>query len=65
MNSKNKKEGMFLDVCFKSYLVDVSLNFWWVDTGESIHVVNLLQGFVKKWRLKQDEVDLFIGNGKE
>lgn len=37
-------------------------NSWWIDTGTSIHLTNLLQGFVKKQMPNQEEVDLFLGN---
>lgn len=43
MINKNKQEGILLaHVCFEYLLVDVWFKSWWIDTGGSIHVTNLL-----------------------
>lgn len=66
MNSKIKQEGISLPhVCFESLLVDNPLNSYWIDTGVSIDVMDLLKGFTKKRKPNQDEIDLFVGNGEK
>lgn len=47
MNNKNKQEGKSLaHVCFKSHLVDVSSKSWRNDISTSIHITNLLHGWI-------------------
>ena len=45
--------------------MDVSLNFWWIDIGASIHVTNSLQGFKNKRRPNDGEVVVYLGNGEK
>lgn len=43
MNNQNKQEGISLaHACPESHRVDVRLNYWWIDIGESILVRNSL-----------------------
>ena len=60
---KNSADTSLALVCFKSSLVDVLLNSWWIDSGASIHIANSLQGFISKRRPNENEVSLCVGNG--
>jgi hypothetical protein len=49
----------------ESFLVDIPLNMWWVDTGASVHITNSLQGFLSVRMLQKGERKLKIANGLE
>ena len=40
----DKKGTQFYFVCYKSNMVNVNHNTWWIDSGSTIHVSNTLQG---------------------
>ena len=37
-----KKGNPFVKVCLESNIIDVPTNSWWLDTGATIHVTNLM-----------------------
>jgi len=49
----------------ETFLVDVPLNAWWVDTGASVHITNSLQGFHSVRMLQRGERKLKVANGLE
>ena len=63
---RNLKIGNDLNsmIC-ETFLVDVPLNTWWVDTGASVHITNSLQGFHSVRMLQRGERKLKVANGLE
>ena len=59
------KRKVKLKVFYESYLVDIPPNFWWIDTGASIHIMNSLQGYLTSKRLSKGERTITLGNGTE
>jgi hypothetical protein len=49
----------------ESLYVNFSLNTWWINSGATVHVYNLLQGFVMKTSTRKEEQSLKVADGKE
>ncbi|KAM1088384.1 hypothetical protein ACFX19_016501 [Malus domestica] len=48
-------------VCEESNLIEIPANSWWFDTGASVHITNLLQGF--KQQKQSNSYNVFVGEG--
>ena len=57
---KKGKPSVF--VCFKSNLVEVPYNTWWIDSGYTTHVSNTMQGFLMIQTINPNEKFVFMGN---
>ena len=58
-----EKRGIhFVSVCFESNLIEVSSNTWWLDTGATSHVSNVMQGYLNFHQMPESESFLFMGN---
>ncbi|XP_070017428.1 uncharacterized protein [Nicotiana sylvestris] len=60
---KKKSGNLLAFVYFETSLVHVPLNSWWLDSGATVHVTNDLQDLVSRWKLKEDEASVVVGNG--
>jgi hypothetical protein len=49
----------------ESLYVNFSQNTWWIDSGATVHVCNLLQGFVMKTSTRKGKQSLKVVDGKE
>ena len=49
-------------VCFESNLAEVPSNTWWIDSGCTTHVTNVMQGFLTTQTIKPNEKFVFMGN---
>ena len=49
-------------VCFESYLVEVPNNTWWLDSGCTTHVSNIMQGFLSIQTTRPNEKFVLMGN---
>lgn len=63
LENKRKTGNSHVLACFKSTLVDVPPNSWWLDSGTSIHITNSLQGLINKRKPTKGEVNVYVGNG--
>ncbi|RVW93925.1 Retrovirus-related Pol polyprotein from transposon TNT 1-94 [Vitis vinifera] len=58
-----EKRGINLSfVCYESNLAEVPSNTWWIDSGATTHVTNLMQGFLTTRKPKESEKSLYMGN---
>ena len=57
-----KKGEYYARVCFESNLTEVPHNTWWIDSGCTTHVSNMMQGFLSTRTIKPNEKFVFIGN---
>ena len=48
---------------FESNLTEVPSNTWWIDSGSTVHVSNLMQSFLTIQTLNQNESFIVVGNG--
>jgi hypothetical protein len=59
-----EKKGKHLAcICFKSNLTVFPSNTWWIDSSSTIHVSNLMQGFLTIQSLNPNENFIVMGNG--
>ena len=49
-------------VCFESNLTEVPRNSWWIDSGCTTHVSNMMQGFLSTRTIKPNEKFVFMEN---
>ena len=49
-------------VCFESYLAEVPNNTWWLDSGCTTHVSNIMQGFLSIQTTRPNEKFVLMGN---
>nr|KYP55707.1 Retrovirus-related Pol polyprotein from transposon TNT 1-94 [Cajanus cajan] len=49
-------------VCFESNLTEVPHNTWWIDSGCTTHVSNMMQGFLTTRTISPNEKFVFMGN---
>ncbi|WVZ13110.1 hypothetical protein V8G54_017640 [Vigna mungo] len=49
-------------VCFESNLTEVPHNTWWIDSGCTTHVSNVMQGFLTIRTINPTEKFVFMGN---
>ncbi|KAG8382445.1 hypothetical protein BUALT_Bualt05G0078000 [Buddleja alternifolia] len=58
-----EKKGTFnVYVCFESNLSEVPSNTWWLDSGATTHVSNMMQGFLTIQSIDPSKNFLFMGN---
>ncbi|RVW93405.1 Retrovirus-related Pol polyprotein from transposon TNT 1-94 [Vitis vinifera] len=58
-----EKRGINLSfVCYESNFAEVPSNTWWIDSGATTHVTNLMQGFLTTRKPKESEKLLYMGN---
>ena len=68
---EKKKKGKIVVVVnlnanmIKTNIVDVHANFWWLDTGATIHVTNSLQEMTNKRRSSKHEECVYMGDGSK
>ena len=43
-------------------MIEVSSNTWWLDTGATTHVSNVMQGYLNFHQMPESESFLFMGN---
>ena len=57
-----EKRGINISfVCYESNLAEVPSNTWWIDSGATTHVTNLMQGFLTTRKPKESEKFLYMG----
>ena len=59
INSLNLLETFSLEVNF----VNIEPHTYWLDSGSPLHITNSLQGFIRKRKPRNDEVNVCVGNG--
>jgi len=59
---ENKGKHNAYYVCFESKLTEVPHNSWWIDSGCTTHVSNMMQGFLSTQTIKQNEKCVFMEN---
>ena len=57
-----KKGNISSFVCYESYMVNVNINTWWIDSGSTIHIANSLQGMQNLRKLVGNELSILSGN---
>ena len=57
-----KKGNLISLLCYKSNMIHISYNTWWIDFGTIIHVVNTMQGFLNQRNLTESECSIYSGN---
>jgi len=57
---KKGKPSVF--VCFESNLIVIPYNTWWIDLRCSIHVFNMMQGFLSIQTTNINEKFVYMGN---
>jgi transposase InsO family protein len=57
-----KKGKLNAYVCFESNLTEVPHNSWWIDSGCTTHVSNMMQGFVTIQTINPNEKFVYMGN---
>ncbi|KAK3007193.1 hypothetical protein RJ639_015489 [Escallonia herrerae] len=60
-----KKGNLSICVCYESYTIDAPLNTWWVDTDATVHITNLLQGFLSVKKLNKGDRNVLVANGEK
>ena len=62
-----EKKGIFhyASLIFESNLFEVPSNTWWLDSGATTHVFNVIQGFLTIQSINPNENFLFMGNRKK
>ena len=58
-----KKGNLISLVCYESNLIDSHHNTWWIDSGTTIHVANIMQGFLSLRKTMGSEHGIYSGNG--
>ena len=46
--SKNEKNELSDNCCFKSNIIDVPSDTWWLDSGATIHACNFMQVVISR-----------------
>ena len=49
-------------ICFKSNLTEVPSNTWWLDSGATTHISNMMQGFLSIQTINSNENFVLMGN---
>ena len=58
-----EKKGMELSfVYYESNLAEVPSNTWWIDSGVTTHISNLMQGYLTTQKLEENERFVYMGN---
>ena len=58
-----KKGNPSVKVCLESNIIDVPTNSWWLDTGATIQVINLIQAVTSRRSPTSLEQFIYMGNG--
>jgi hypothetical protein len=58
-----EKSNLISLVCYESNFIDTHHNTWWIDSGTTIHVVNIMQGFLSLRKPMGSEQGIYSGNG--
>ena len=65
--SKNRKNELFdnhcVNVCFKSNIIDVPFDTWWLDSGATIHACNSMQVVISRRSPTSLEQYVYMGDG--
>ena len=63
-NEKNEQSNNhWVNVCFKSNVIDVSFDTWWLDSGATIHTRNSMQAVISRRSPTSLEQYVYIGVG--
>ncbi|KAL0386361.1 UNVERIFIED_CONTAM: hypothetical protein Slati_4605900 [Sesamum latifolium] len=57
-----EKKGNQLYICYKSNMVDIYHNTWWIDSSSTIYVTNSLQGLKNLRKPVESECYIYSGN---
>ncbi|WVY90570.1 hypothetical protein V8G54_036084 [Vigna mungo] len=57
-----KKGTFYVSVSFEANIIEVPNNTWWLDSGATTHVSNIMQGFLSIQPIKRTEKYLYMGN---
>ena len=57
-----KKGTYYVSIGFKSNLIEVPNNTWWLNSGATTHVSHVLQGFLSIQPIRETEKFLYMGN---
>ena len=57
-----KKDISISYFCYESNMIDISSNTWWIDFGSTIHISNILQGFLNQRKPMGSEKYIYLGN---
>ncbi|KAG6477004.1 hypothetical protein ZIOFF_066254 [Zingiber officinale] len=60
-----KKGKMSSYVCYESFLANVPIDTWWIDSGASVHITSSSQGFRFTRKLNKGEHSVLVGNGNK
>lgn len=58
-----KKGNIDVLVCYESNFIDTHYNTWLIDSGTTVHVANIMQGFLSLRKLTGSKQDIYSGNG--
>jgi hypothetical protein len=50
-------------VCYESNFIDTHHNTWWIDSGTTIHIANIMQGFLSLRKPMGSEQGIYSRNG--
>ena len=65
-NGKNELfDNHWVNVCFKSNIIDVSSDTWWLDSGATIHAYNSMQAVISKRSPTSLEQYVYMEEGME
>ena len=63
MNGKNElSDNHCVNVCFKSNIIDVPSNTWWLDSGVTIHACNSMQAVISRRSPTSLEQYMYMGD---
>ncbi|WVZ17437.1 hypothetical protein V8G54_010419 [Vigna mungo] len=57
-----RKGTFYVSVSFEANIIEVPENTWWLDSGATTHVSNIMQGFLSIQPIKGTEKYLYMGN---
>ena len=65
--SNNEKielyDNHWVNVCFESYVIDVSYDTWWLDSGVTIYACNSMQVMISRRSPISQKQYVFMGDG--
>ena len=56
------KGNSFVYVCHESHFIEAPNNTWWIDSGTTIHVANVMQGFLNLRKPEANKEFIYSGN---
>ncbi|KAG6494607.1 hypothetical protein ZIOFF_042367 [Zingiber officinale] len=60
-----KKGKMSSYVCYESFVANVPIDTWWIDSGASVHITCSSQGFRFARKLNKGERNILVRNGNK